>query len=171
IDAMGKTITPGFIDAHMHPEPIYTEDSPFGTIDLTPPRISTMDALIAILKKKADITPKGQWIYGERYSDTDLGRHPTRYDLDKVSTDHPIMISHSSGHICVVNSYALAMAKIDKQSVDPPGGAFDRDSTGPNGICRESAGSIVDRAGPKWQKPDKNIELEGFLECFKRFTA
>ena len=70
----------------------------------------------ADLKKKTAITPKGEWIIGSRYYDTKLGRHPTRYDLDKVSTEHPIMIRHSSGHVGVVNSYALAMAKIDKNS-------------------------------------------------------
>lgn len=171
IDAQGNTITPGFIDAHMHPYPMYPEDHPLGIIDLTPPRISTIDDLISILKKKAAITPKGQWIYGSRYSDTNFGRHPNRYDLDKVSTEHPIMISHSSGHIVVVNSYALTMAKIDKNTIDPVGGAFDRDDNGPNGVCRESAGSFVERAGPKWPKANEEEEVEAFIRCFRNFTA
>ncbi len=171
IDAKGNTITPGFIDSHMHPEPVYPEDNILGTIDLTPPRISSIDDLISILKKKAAITPKGQWIYGSRYSDTNFGRHPNRYDLDKVSTEHPVMISHSSGHICVVNSYALAMAKVDKNTKDPLGGAFDRDENGPDGVCREHAGYIVEKAGPKWPKADEQEEVEGFLKCFRNFTA
>lgn len=171
IDAKGKTITPGFIDAHMHPEPVYPEDSVYGSIDLTPPRVSTINDLISILKKKAAITPKGQWIYGSRYSDTDFGRHPTRYDLDKVSTEHPIMISHSSGHLVVVNSYVLAMAGIDKNTADPPGGAFDRDANGPNGVCREHAGSLVEKNGPKWPKATEQEEVAGFLKCFSIFAS
>jgi predicted amidohydrolase YtcJ len=172
IDAQGKTVTPGFIDAHLHVNPIYPEDHRLGTIDLTPPRVSSMEDLISILKKKAAITPKGEWIIGSRYYDTKLGRHPTRYDLDKVSTEHPIMIRHSSGHVGVVNSYALAMAKIDKNTPDPPGGAFDRDENGiPTGMCRESAGRIVSQAGLKLPEANAKEELEGFLLCFKNFAA
>jgi hypothetical protein len=64
-----------------------------------------MDEPIAALKAKADKTPPGQMVRGTRYRDTKLGRHPTRYDLDKASTTHPIGISHSSGHIAVGNGY------------------------------------------------------------------
>jgi predicted amidohydrolase YtcJ len=161
INAQGKTITPGFIDAHVHANAIYPEDHRLGFIDLTPPRVSSMDDLIAILKKKAAITPKGEWIIGSRYYDTKLGRHPTRYDLDKVSTEHPIMIRHSSGHVGVVNSYALDMAKIDQNTPDPAGGAFDRDVNGiPNGMCRETAEEIVSKAGPKRLKANEKEELD-----------
>ena len=82
IDAHGKTITPGFIDAHLHPFAMYPEDHRLGIIDLNPPRVSTIDDLIAILKKKAAITPKGEWIIGSRYDDAKLGRHPNRFELD-----------------------------------------------------------------------------------------
>ena len=172
INAHGKVITPGFVDAHLHVNPVYPEDHRLGNIDLTPPRISTMDDLIEILKKKAAITPKGLWVIGSRYYDTKLGHHPTKEDLDKVSTEHPVMISHSSGHISAVNSYALKMAKIDKNTPNPPGGSFDRDKNGePNGVCRESAGGIVRKAGPKRPEADEKEELVGFLLCFKNFAA
>jgi predicted amidohydrolase YtcJ len=172
IDAKEETITPGFNDAHMHPGPLYPEDHLLGKIDLTWPRVSTMDDLISILKKKAAITPKGIWIQGSRYNDAKLGRHPTKEDLDKVSTDHPIMITHSSGHLCVVNSYVLKAAGITKNTPNPPGGAFDREKNGePNGICRESAEELVDIPGYQKPKVDDKEELDAFLQCFRNFTA
>lgn len=172
IDAKGKTITPGFNDAHMHPSPLYPEDHRLGIIDLTPPRISTMDDLISIMKKKAAITPKGQWVIGSRYYDTKLGHHPTTEDLDKISTEHPVIVTHSSGHMCCVNSYALKMANITKETPNPPGGAFDRYKNGePNGVCRESAGHLVRKAGPKRPEANEKEEIEGLLRRFKNFTA
>lgn len=172
IDAAGKTITPGFIDAHLHVGPVYPEDHRLGTIDLTPPRVSTMDTLIALLKRKAAITPKGQWVTGSRYYDTRIGRHPTKEDLDQVSTEHPVIVRHSSGHVSALNTYALKMAGITRKTPNPPGGAFDRDKNGDlNGVCREGAAGLVRKAGPSMPEPDEAEQLEGFLKCFQNFTA
>jgi predicted amidohydrolase YtcJ len=81
-----------------------------------------------VLKVKADKTPDGELVSGSRYDDIKLGRHPNRYDLDKASARHPILISHASGHIIVVNSYVLKASGITKETKDPPGGSFDRRS-------------------------------------------
>jgi len=94
LDVQGKTVTPGFIDAHLHPRPIYPLTHRLGTVDLSPASVKTMDDLINALREKAKITPKGHWVRGSRYQDTKLGRHPTRWDLDKASTEHPIRIGH-----------------------------------------------------------------------------
>lgn len=119
IDAQGKTVTPGFIDAHLHPKPIYPAASRLGTVDLSPANVKTMDELVNALREKAKITPEGQWVRGSRYQDTKLGGHPTRWDLDKASTKHPIYITHSSGHIAAVNSRALELANITKDQSPP----------------------------------------------------
>ncbi|NQV36014.1 MAG: amidohydrolase family protein, partial [Phycisphaeraceae bacterium] len=146
LDAQGKTVTPGFIDAHLHPGPVYPAHSRLGKVDLSPASVKTMDELINALHAKAKTTPKGQWVFGSRYQDTKLGRHPTRRDLDQASTEHPISISHSSGHVSVVNSLALKNARITKDTPDPPGGGFDRGENGiPNGVCREGAGRLARR--------------------------
>ena len=172
MDVQGKTVTPGFNDAHLHPGPIYPYESLHHAISLNPNTIGTMDELINALKAKAEITPKGQWVRGSRYQDTKLGRHPTRWDLDKASTEHPIRISHSSGHVSVVNSYALNTAKVTKETPDPPGGAFDRDENGePNGILRERASGVVSAAGPKTPPPTREEQLEGILICYHNFLS
>jgi hypothetical protein len=141
------TVTPGFNDVHLHPVGVYDESSPYYTPWLGPERVHNMDVLIAALKVKADRTPPGQLVSGSRYQDTKLGRHPNRYDLDKASTQHPIMISHSSGHIVVLNSYVLEKSSVTKDTKDPPGGSFDRDPDGtPNGVIRESARRLLTAA-------------------------
>lgn len=172
IDASGKTVTPGFIDAHMHPNPIYPFESPHATIDVSPEQVTSMQDLIALLRKKAEFTPEGQWIKGSRYQDTVLGRHPTRKDLDEISTKHPIRLSHSSGHVRTFNSYALQKAGITRETEDPPGGSFDRDTDGePNGVCRESASSLVTRGNIDTPVPSEEELLEAYRVCFERFLA
>ena len=172
IDAVGRTITPGFIDAHMHPSPTYPVTSLLGRVDLSPVSVGSIDDLIAALQEKARITPEGQWVIGTRYQDTKLGRHPTRHDLDRASTQHPIRIGHSSGHVSAVNSYALEMAGITRQTPDPAGGGFERDANGePTGVVWENAIRLVNRAGPPLPEPTREEELEGLRRTYESFLS
>jgi hypothetical protein len=173
IDLHGMTVTPGFNDAHLHPTGVYNEDSPYYVPWLGPEKVHTMDDLIAALKSKAARTPSGQIVTGTRYQDTKLGRHPNRHDLDKASTEHPISISHSSGHIIVVNSYVLQASGINKDIKDPPGGSFDRDPDGtPNGVIRESARRLLtslNRSGGEQLIP-MDAQIDGYLRCFRVYA-
>lgn len=173
IDLKGMTVTPGFNDVHLHPVGVYDETSPYYVPWLGPEKVHNMDELIAALKAKAARTPPGQLVSGTRYQDTKLGRHPTRYDLDKASTEHPISISHSSGHITVVNSYILQASGITKDTKDPPGGSFDRDPDGtPNGVIRESARSLLRRGigGNGEARVPFADEVQGYLKDFQYFA-
>lgn len=179
LDLQGKTVVPGFNDAHVHPHASYPEDSPYYTPWLGPDKVRNMDELIAALRRKADATPKGQMVRGERYDDIRLGRHPTRHDLDRASAEHPIMISHSSGHVSVVNSHVLKMAGVDKNTPDPPGGAFDRDADGtPNGVVRESARGLLGRRGTggsggaeRTIQPPFEAQVEASQRGFREYAA
>ena len=173
VDLKGMTVTPGFNDAHLHPAGLYEDDSPYATPWLGPDKIHSMDELIAVLKGKAANTRRGQVVSGSRYDDVKLGRHPNRHDLDKVSTEHPIMISHASGHITVVNSYVLDASGITKETKDPPGGSLDRDQDGtPNGVMRESARNLVTRFSN--DAADSRVpfadEVQGYLRCFRTYA-
>ena len=173
VDLKGMTVTPGFNDVHLHPTGVYEEDSPYYTPWLGPEKVHNMEELIAALKAKAAKTPPGQMVSGTRYQDTKLGRHPTRYDLDKASTVHPISISHSSGHITVVNSYILSASGITKDTKDPPGGSFDRDPDGtPNGVVREAASRLLRRSNNSGGEPriPYEAQLEGHLKCFRIYA-
>jgi predicted amidohydrolase YtcJ len=172
IDMAGKTILPGFIDAHIHPSPLYDEFDRLGQVDCSPKGVASKDELIDRLKQKAAATPPGQWVLGSRYQDTKLGGHLTRLDLDRVSRNHPVYVSHSSGHVGACNSYALQLAGVTAATPDPAGGRFDRDPTGePNGVLRESAKSIVRDAGPETPTATDREWLAGIHRQFDAYLA
>jgi predicted amidohydrolase YtcJ len=156
LDLAGKTVVPGVIDAHAHPRPAFASDSRWYSVELGPDKVTTIDALIAALRKKAAITPEGSLVSGFGYHETKLGgRHPNRNDLDQASTRHPIVITHASGHLSVCNSFALERAGVTKQTRDPAGGRFDRDAAGePTGLLEESAVGIVQRVLPHESSPE-----------------
>jgi len=137
----GRTVLPGFIDAHGH----FMFNSFFKTkaVDLNSPpvgHIKTMDELVAALKKKADSTPEGEDVIGFGYDDTLLKeqRHPSRKELDKVSTKHPVYIYHMSGHVAVVNSLIIDRAGLTGDEPQPVGGRYLKDKDGkPNGVLEE----------------------------------
>lgn len=174
INLEGKTVVPGFNDAHLHPSPVYPFESQNTTIDVGPDQVKSMDELVLLLKKKAGITPPGIPIRAFGYQDTKLGGHPTRQILDKISTQHPVLLRHSSGHITAVNSFVLELAGITKATPDPAGGAFDRDANGePTGVCRESALNAFLRSGKMLSPPSptEDEEMEGYRKCFDKYIA
>lgn len=144
VDLGNNVLLPGFYDAHSH----FPTTGYLGTVwvDLQSPPVGpvkNIEDLIAELKEEVEKTPEGEWITGFGYDQTLLaeGRHPTRYDLDKVSTKHPIYITHTSGHMGVANSLALEQEGITKDTPNPPGGVIEKDpKTGePTGLLQESA--------------------------------
>lgn len=172
LDLAGKTVVPGFNDAHIHPRPIYPEDSRWASVDCSPNNVRTIEELIAALKRKVERTPPGQWVNGTRYQETKLGRHPTRFDLDRASTNHPIIISHSSGHQSVCNSFALQIARITRATEDPPGGKFVRDEQGElTGRLQERAAGIVRAAGPRTPDAPEADTIEAYRECFRQYVS
>lgn len=172
LDLPGRAVVPGFNDAHLHPQAIYPEDAPWASVACGPPDIKTMDDLIAALRKKAELTPPGQWIIGSRYQETKLGRHPAAADLDRASTQHPIAISHSSGHLTAVNSAALALGSVTKDTPDPPGGKIDRDAEGkPTGVLRESAAGLVRSRGPERPEAPREDTVRGYQQCLRRYFS
>jgi len=172
IDLLGKVVLPGFYAAHDHLPGAGT--AALFKVDLNSPpigKIRNMTELVAALKARAGNTPKGQWVVGRGYDDTLLAekRHPTRVDLDKVSTEHPIWIQHTSGHLGVANSLALKRAKITKDTPDPTGGVICRDAkTGePTGVFEE-CGSKVSRLIPALTK-EQIDEAVGW--CSKHYVS
>jgi len=173
VDARGRVIVPGFIDAHMHPDPTYPVDSACCVLDLGPDRVKSMEDLIAFLRKKAESTPDGEWIRGFRYNDRLLGRHPTKKDLDRATTRHPVLLTHSSYHVFAVNGFALERAGIDRTTADPEGGGFDRDIGGePNGVLREPVcRDRVLRGNRRFPTASPEEESAAYRRTFGRFAS
>jgi predicted amidohydrolase YtcJ len=163
IDLGGRTVLPGFIDAHGH----FMFNAFFKTkaVDLNSPpigHIHTMNELIAALKEKADRTPEGEDVIGFGYDDTMLKeqRQPTRDDLDQVSTKHRVYIYHISGHMAVVNSRIIDGAGLTGSEPQPEGGRYWKDENGrPSGVFEEMPGyKMVDLGFPQ-PTPEDLLEI------------
>ena len=123
VDLQGRTLLPGFIDGHGHfpesatlPFLVNCGGAPFGMVNNIPD-------MIEALKKGSEKNMFGDWIIGYNYNNMDLeeGRHPTKHDLDKVSSTRPVFIHHLTGHTCVANSVALKIAGITAETTSPGG--------------------------------------------------
>lgn len=161
VDLAGKTLAPGFIEPHNH----FILYGPWalGRVDLSSPpvgRIRNIRELQDALRERAAQTPKGEWVLGFGYDDTLLeeGRHPTRRDLDRVSTEHPIAISHTTMHMLAANSPALERAEVDPDTPQPTGGRIRKDpQTGaPEGVFEELAMELIFRRLPR-PGPDQRL--------------
>ena len=144
IDAEGMTITPGFIDAHTHPEGV--EELTGVNVDLR-----RIEEIKAALRKKAATTPPGYWVAGYKYDDTKLeeGRPVLRKDLDEAVPGHPAMVGHRGGHTGVFNSKAFELAGITAQTPDPEGGKFYRENGELTGKVAEQAMGVFARVGKR----------------------
>jgi predicted amidohydrolase YtcJ len=144
VDLGGKTVVPGFIDAHSHPA--YAGRRHLRWVDCD---LRSIGAIQAALRADAKNKPSGSWVLGFKYDDTKTGerRFLTRDDLDAVSTEHPIFVEHRGGHTAYVNSLALARASITEESPDPPGGRYQRDPT-----SHRLTGRLLERAMEQLQE-------------------
>ncbi len=130
VDARGKTITPGFIDAHCHP--LDAGRRSLLRAGCGPDSATTLADVKQVLKRKAVAIPPGEWVLGFGYDEAKLPekRLLTRTDLDEAASAHPVCVEHSSGHILMVNSRGLERAGLSRDSADPEGGRYGRNAAG-----------------------------------------
>lgn len=145
IDCQGMTILPGFHDAHCHPVGLAES---LVSPDLSRPAVRSISGIQAKISKAALNIPKGDWIRARGYSEFYLAekRHPNRWDLDKATCNHPVKLSHRSGHAHVLNSLGLKLAGISIDTPDPPGGLIERDldSGEPDGVLYEMGSYLAE---------------------------
>lgn len=143
VDLGGRTLVPGFIDAHNH---FACTAETFFAIDARPVNAASIAELLLLVDAAAERTPPGGWVrgFGMDWTKFTEGRRPTRWDLDEITRDHPVVILHVSGHYALVNSRALADRGITDDVADPPGGSLERDASGrPTGLLLDSATNLV----------------------------
>ena len=145
-DLQGRTLIPGFVDAHSHFSFVGIQAI---AANLLPPPDgpgSSIAELQTALREYLDSSSRAQdygILIGFNYDDSQLleQRHPTRQELDAVSTSLPIMAIHQSGHLGVYNSKALEVLGINADTANPEGGTIYREKDGvtPNGLLAENA--------------------------------
>lgn len=148
IDLHGKTLLPGFNDSHLH---LYVLGQYLTWVILT--GTGSLPEMLGRVREKAARTPPGQVILGRGWDQTLFreNRFPDRRDLDAAAPDHPVALTRICGHAVVVNSRALALAGITRDTPDPEGGRIDRDPvTGePTGLLWEKAKLLFTDKAPR----------------------
>ena len=166
VDAGGRTVVPGLIDAHAH---LLGLGQTLGQADLVGTRsvAEIGERLVAF----AASMPGGGWILGRGWDQTDWGTDgafPTRQDLDAVIADRPVWIQRVDGHASWANTAALRAAGIDPEAAapaDPAGGHIVRDAAGrPTGVFVDAAEALVAASVPAMTAAD-------WTEALRRATA
>lgn len=162
IDLGGRTVVPGLIDAHAHMMALV---NPLPWIDLRD--VSSIEEIQGLLRAKIREVGKGKWVLGRGWDQEHLiqRRYPTRWDLDAVSPDNPVLLSRICGHIGVANSKALRAAGINKKTASSMHDLVEKDpQTGePTGILLEQARDEV------WNLP-KPSEEQRLQACRSALT-
>ncbi len=112
-------ILPGLIDAHCHLRALLSQKN---AISCTSKDVSSIAEILKVIHLKTLQVPADTWIraFGYDVSQLDENRHPTRYDLDKVTPEHPVRLRHVTRHVSILNSIALNIAGIGPHTIDPP---------------------------------------------------
>jgi predicted amidohydrolase YtcJ len=141
IDVAGRSVLPGFIDAHNHA--LATGES-LASLDARYPAVRSIEELLTRIRVAATTTPAGRWITASGFDSAQIDRDLTRWDLDRATIEHPVAVHHVSGHHVYVNSVALAQRQVNERTPDPVGGRLVRDATGQlTGLCLDTAMSLI----------------------------
>jgi predicted amidohydrolase YtcJ len=146
IDAQGKTLLPGLIDAHGH---VFELGEIASGVELYSP--TSLNGAVRAVADFARSHPKNAWIIGFGWNQEiwKLGRFPTAAELDAVVNDRPVLLHRVDGHAVWVNTKALEMAGISRSTADPAGGKIERDASGkPTGVLVDAAMELVNKVVP-----------------------
>jgi predicted amidohydrolase YtcJ len=164
IDLEGKTVVPGLTDSHCHIFGIGERE-----MNLNLEGANTLEDFLAKVKERVTKTERGKWITGRGWIETfwQPPQFPTRGDLDKIAPDNPVFLTRADGHAAIVNSAALKIASIDKNTANPFGGEIlkDKQTGEPTGMLLDHAQELVAKNIP--QPTDAERE-EAFLLGVKR---
>jgi predicted amidohydrolase YtcJ len=162
VDLHGRTVVPGFTDAHCHIFGIGERE-----MRLNLEGTNSIEDFLARVKERVDKTPPGKWIIGRGWIETfwKPPQFPTRQELDKIAPKNPVFLTRADGHASIANSAALKIAKIDQNTPDPFGGQILKKSGEPNGMLLDNAQDLVAR---NILKPTEGEREEALLRGIDR---
>src|SRR3990170_706747 len=163
ISLRGKTVLPGFIDTHAH----VADFGRLARIDLR--GLKSVEEMKSRIREGVQKAPEGKWILGQGWDQTNFGEkgYPNLSDWDDASPHNPIVLYHKFERTCILNSKALELSGITKETKSPPGGIIDKDvETGElTGILRDNATDLVWKIIP--EPSEEDIMEAARLACEK----
>lgn len=159
IDLRGRLAAPGLYDAHQHLLPVGLGAA---ELDVRPGQAPTLDALLETIRMRAASLPIGEWLVARGYDQSrlDVRRHPTRDELDAVAPHNPVHLVRSCGHVSIVNSFALRVARVDERTAAPPGGIIEQRDGRLTGLFAESARDRIKAVLPPISDADLVAAIE-----------
>lgn len=168
IDLHGQTVTPGLIETHGHLSMGGVWETLY--IDLSYPNVKSMADVQRLIAEKAAKAKPGTWIRGRGWDESKLAekRYILASDIDAVSPNNPVQLAQTMGHYGTVNSVALRMAGITKDTPDPAGGTIDRLPDGsPSGVLKERAQQLVTKLMPELTPEERQ---EGIMVASQEYA-
>jgi predicted amidohydrolase YtcJ len=162
VDLAGHFTMPGFNDAHMH-----LANAGFRRLTVELGGVKSLTEFRDRIRERVQTAGPGEWIVGGGWDESlwPVKELPSRWDVDEVTTDHPVFLQRVDGHIAVANTKALQLASITVASKDPQGGRIDRDANGQaNGILRETARDAVTAVIPRPTHDRRRQAIETALQ-------
>ena len=153
VDLHGRTVVPGLTDAHHHLSGVG-----FREMTLNLEGVTSLSDFLAKVKARVAQAKPGEWVTGRGWIETfwTPQAFPTRVDLNRIAPDNPVILTRADGHGTVVNSAALKIAGIDRNTASPFGGEISKDKAGePNGMLLDAAQEMVRRHLPTTSAADE----------------
>lgn len=138
VDLKGRSLIPGFIDSHLHTAVLGTNSL---AIDCRSPQVDSIEDIKKLIANAVKVIPKGQWIRGWGYDQSKLKekRHPSRWDLDEVAPNHPVILTRVCAHASVHNTKSLQLIGITDDSQPVPGGVLVKEKGKVTGLVKENS--------------------------------
>ena len=157
VDASGRTVIPGMVDAHAH---LFGLGRSLRSLDLR--ETKSYEEIVRLVAARVRETPKGRWIIGRAWDQNKWGdtRFPTNEALSRVSPDNPVLLTRVDGHALLANAAAMKAAGVSADAADPAGGRLERSSNGvPTGVFIDNAMELVSRAVPPLTREEQSGTL------------